>query len=183
MSKRPIVQDVCKLCLQHRRLCESHLLPRGIYTRSRGPENTTPFIATVDGERKSQHQYKQHLLCSECEQRFSKNGEAYALELMNSRDQKFQLLAILRQSQPMPPKTGDLWLQYPAQNTPTIDRKKLAYFAISVFWRASVATWKDTDGQRLVRYLEDEFQRAAVRRPTNIAAAPANPAPDEKREM
>jgi hypothetical protein len=62
---------------------------------------------------------------------------------MNSRTQQFQLLDILNNSQPT---VSAHWSQYSAKSTPTLDRKKLAYFAISVFWRASVATWKDASG-------------------------------------
>src|ERR1700679_2910282 len=122
MSRHQPIFGPCRLCLEHRRLCESHLLPRGIYTRSRGVGNTAPFIATIDGERMSQHQYKQPLLCGECEQRFNKNGEEYALGLMNSREHEFRLLEILTQSRHEPPGANDLWFQYSVQNTSGIDR-------------------------------------------------------------
>jgi hypothetical protein len=103
-----------------------------------------PYIANAKGERPSQHQYKQYLLCSACEQRFNEKGEKYVLGLMNSRDQEFRLLDILKGSQVT--AVGHLWSQYSAEHTPTIDREKLAYFGISVFWRASVATWTDASG-------------------------------------
>ncbi len=38
------------------------------------------------------------------------------------------------------------WRAYSAAETSTIDRAKLAYFALSVFWRASVHTWTSDDG-------------------------------------
>ena len=144
MRKSRIVVGVCKLCQKHRRLCESHLLPRGVYVRSRGPDDTLPLIVSAKGEHQSQHQYKQYLLCEPCEQRFSENGEKYVLELMSDRNLKFRLLNILKRC----PVTveGTLWSQYSAQHTPEIDRVKLAYFGISVFWRASVASWKDANG-------------------------------------
>jgi hypothetical protein len=147
---------------EHHRLCESHLLPRGVYVRSRGENGTTHFIATAKGERPSQHQYKQHLLCSACEQRFSENGEKYVLGLMNNRDQQFQLLDILKESQVT--AIGSLWSQYSAEHTPTIDRKQLAYFAISVFWRASVATWKDASGVSEIRIDLGEKYNEEIRR-------------------
>jgi hypothetical protein len=143
MSKGQIVEGICKLCLTHQRLCVSHLLPRGIYVRSRGPGDTSPYIMTSKGEMPSQHQYKQHLLCSPCEQRLSDNGERYVLGLTNDRGQNFPLLNILKKSQIT---CSAHWSQYSAADTPMIDRKQLAYFGISIFWRASVATWRDTAG-------------------------------------
>jgi hypothetical protein len=149
MGKSQAVQGICKLCLEHRRLCESHLLPRGVYVRSRGPNDTMPLLVSAKGERPSQHQYKQHLLCRACEQRFNDNGEQYVLQLLSDRDQKFQLLDILKKSHAT--AIGSLWTQYSAEHTPTIDREKLAYFGISVFWRASVATWNDANGHPEIR--------------------------------
>jgi hypothetical protein len=144
MRRNQIVEGVCRLCHECRRLCESHLLPRGVYTRSRGPNDTAPLIVSAKGERPSQHQYKQHLLCRPCEKRFNDHGEKYVLELMSDRKQKFQLLDILNRSHVT--TKGHRWSQFSAEHTPTVDRAKLAYFAISVFWRASVATWRDADG-------------------------------------
>jgi hypothetical protein len=73
----------------------------------------------------------------------SEGGEKYVLGLVNDRDQKFPLLDILKKSQAT---CGAHWSQYSVTDTPGIDRRKLAYFGISVFWRASVATWKDARG-------------------------------------
>jgi hypothetical protein len=162
MGKSQVVHGICKLCRKYCRLCESHLLPRGVYVRSRGPGDSMPYIANAEGERPSQHQYKQHLLCSYCEQRFSENGEKYALELMNSRDHRFQLLNILKESQVT--VAGELWSQFSVKHTPTIDRQKLAYFGISVLWRASVATWKDASGSPEVRINLGEKYNEQVRR-------------------
>lgn len=121
-----------------------------------------PYIANAQGERPSQHQYKQHLLCSECEQRFNERGEKYVLSLMSSRDHKFRLLDILKQSQVT--FDGKLWSQYSVEHTPIIDREKLAYFGISVLWRASVATWKDASGSSEVRINLGEKYNEEVRR-------------------
>jgi hypothetical protein len=149
MPKAKIVHGVCKLCQEYRRLCESHLLPRGVYVHSRGPGDTMPFIGTAKGGRRSQHQYKQHLLCSLCERRFNENGERYALQLVNQRNEKFRLFDVLKSSHVT--RVGPLWLQYSGEHTPAIDRAKLVYFGLSVFWRASVASWQDASGVSEVR--------------------------------
>ena len=161
MTSGPIVHGVCKLCERHQRLCVSHLLPRGVYVHSRGPRDSLPYIATARGEHPSQHQYKQHLLCSECEERFNENGEKYVLGLMNSRNQNFPLRNILNQSRAT---ASAHWSQYSAKDTPTIDREKLAYFGLSVFWRASVATWKDASGISEIRINLGEKYNEEIRR-------------------
>jgi hypothetical protein len=38
---------------------------------------------------------------------------------------------------------------YSAADTPAIDRDKIAYFGISVFWRASIHTWELEDGEKV----------------------------------
>jgi len=149
MSKSESFYGTCKLCLTHTKLCESHLLPRGVYVHSRGPENTPPLIVDAGGERPSQHQYKQYLLCTACEQKFNDGGERYVLGLMSNRNHEFRLLELLKAS-PVTFK-GELWCQFSAADTPLIDRARLVYFAISVFWRASVASWKDANGDERVR--------------------------------
>jgi hypothetical protein len=161
MTSSGIIYGDCNLCKRHRRLCVSHLLPRGVYVHSRGPGDSLPYIATAAGERPSQHQYKQHLLCSECEDRFNENGEKYVLGLMNSRNQTFPLRNILNQSRAT---ASAHWSQYSAADTPTIDREKLAYFGLSVFWRASVATWKDASGISEIQINLGEKYNEEIRR-------------------
>lgn len=137
---------ICKLCHQTRDLQLSHLVGRAMYKlcRGTGPGNQDPYVLDVDGYRQTSFQVKDYVLCRECEQRFSRNGEAYVTPLVTQSDDKFPLLKILNAISPTV-KTSSSAL-YSAAVTPTIDRMKLAYFAISVFWRASVHKWRDVDG-------------------------------------
>lgn len=140
----------CKLCLKHRDLQASHLMPRALYRMARGSGtigNQDPYVMTAKGGKQSSHQTKDYVLCRECEQRFSTNGEYYVMRLVTKRNGQFPLMEIL--ARVAPTKTGRDWKAYSSADTPNIDREKMAYVAISVFWRASVHTWEQVDGKKI----------------------------------
>jgi hypothetical protein len=140
----------CKLCLRHKDLQNSHLMPRALYVKARGSGtsgNRDPFVMTKEGGKQSSHQTKDYVLCSDCEQRFSRNGEKYVMGLVTKHDGTFPLLGALRSVKPT--ARGSTWEMYSSADTPEIDRKQLAHFAISVFWRASVHTWEQADGEKV----------------------------------
>lgn len=139
---------ICKLCLEDKDLQNSHLMPRALYVKSRGPGkkgNQDPFVVTVEGGKQSSFQTKDYVLCRECEQRFSKNGEDYVMRIVTDREGRFPFLEMLNNA---PTRTiGKDWIHYTVTDTPDIDRDKLAYFALSVLWRASVHIWEQESGK------------------------------------
>ena len=159
-----MAMGACKLCLQHRQLQESHLLPRALYRLARGSGvrgNQDPVAFTIKGSRSSSHQLKDYVLCRDCEQLFSKKGEGYVMRLVTKRNGQFPLLEKLG-TVPTQMKRGD-WSAYSATDAPEIDRAAIAYFALSVFWRASVHSWRDVEGDLVkidlgARY-NDELRR------------------------
>ncbi|HWO34768.1 MAG TPA: hypothetical protein VNO32_38745 [Candidatus Acidoferrum sp.] len=173
-----MVRGKCKLCLKEKDLQDSHLLPRALYRMARGDGakgNQDLFVVTRQESKQSSHQTKDYLLCRDCEQLFSRNGEAYAMRLVTKQNGDFPLLAILTAVRPT--VAGSEWRAYSFADTPTIARAKIAYFALSVFWRASVHTWVQANGERthielgtkyndqIRRYLLDE---TAVPRNTSL---------------
>lgn len=132
---------ICKLCLQNRDLQDSHLLPKALYRMSRfeGAPNPNPALLTPDGIVQTSKQIKDYLLCKSCEELFSKNGERYALSQVN-RDGNFALLRTLRANAPKSSLLG--FTYYDGAAIPSINKVKLAYFAVSVFWRAGVHVWQ-----------------------------------------
>jgi hypothetical protein len=88
---------------------------------------------------------KDYLLCRDCEQAFSKNGEDYAIPLLCKDSNNFPLRELLKFAKPMGP-AGDGSLVFSGLAA-QIDTCKLAYFALSIFWRASVHSWKTINGQ------------------------------------
>jgi len=130
----------CKLCLQTRMLQDSHLLPAALYRMSRldGAANPNPYLISAKRTIQTSRQIKDYVLCRDCEQRINRGGEHYAMSQVN-RNGSFPLLAMLNSVPASRSSSGFSW--YYANSTPSIDRDKLGYFALSVFWRASVHIW------------------------------------------
>lgn len=84
---------------------------------------------------------KQPLLCHDCEQRFHRQGENWlARQVYNNRN--FPLLDRLRAEPPADASAAQF--QVPDATPAGIDSQKLAYFALSVLWRA-VFKWRMLD--------------------------------------
>jgi hypothetical protein len=124
---------LCKLCLNGtRELRNSHLLPKGLY-----PEEAvivTPEIAlTMD------KQIAAPLLCDDCEQRFNKYGERWVVGHASTA-KGFPLLDRLKLAIPIQSSARFQFHAFSCAQT-GIDSDQLAYFVLSVLWRASVKTW------------------------------------------
>lgn len=125
-------------------------MPRALYRMARGSGtrgNQDPHVLTAKERKPSSHQIRDYVLCRDCEQRFSKHGEDYVMPLITQRTGEFPLLELLS-SISTSMKTAK-WAAYSAESTPTIDRPKIAYFALSVFWRASVHMWEQESGEKV----------------------------------
>jgi hypothetical protein len=131
----------CKLCLHVRELRKSHMMPRSLYKKTRweGTPNPNPLLVSGRSSVQISSQVSDYVLCGDCEQRFSDRGERYAMTIVDHKG-KFPLLDLLNH---VPPTRDRGFAKfYDAAATPTIDRAKIAYFALSIFWRASVHHWK-----------------------------------------
>jgi hypothetical protein len=56
-------------------------MPAALYamTRRQGGALGNPVLVTRQGDVQTSRQYWSHLLCGECEERFNRNGERYAM--------------------------------------------------------------------------------------------------------
>jgi hypothetical protein len=132
----------CALCLQSRDLRKSHFLPRALYKRPRSPglPNPYPLLISIADERQTARQAWQHLLCSECEQRFHERGEDWVLRHCARNARTFKLReALLSSRGDRQPESDDLFL---ADRIPDVNADALCYFALSVIWRAAVRSWR-----------------------------------------
>jgi len=141
------MNGTCKLCLRDGvELQRSHLLPAAIYRAIRGDikdSNPNPWLITPNGAVQTSRQDWAHLLCLDCEQRFSKNGEQWVFKNGLKADGSFQLSSVLASKLPdaSDPKSTTTKV-YLASHIPEVDIPALTYFAASMFWRASVHPWK-----------------------------------------
>jgi hypothetical protein len=159
-----VKHGTCALCLTKGPLQSSHLLPKALYrfvSRLETLEAPNPVIVTRNSVWQSSKQVEAHLLCSECEQRFHKYGEDWTLRHCYRGKGRFRLQEILATSAPIE-DTGET-LVFAAHSIPEIDVKKLAYFAASVFWRASIHRWNVQDHRLrdidLGKKYTDEFRQ------------------------
>ena len=139
MRQRP--RKECRLCRNTALLCDSHLMPAAVYRtlRSKKAKNPNPMTFGAGFAYQSSDQFKDYLLCEECEARIRVGGEDWVLA--NSlRAGAFPLLDTLRTAQP---EWNDRDIRiYSFARIPEIDCSALIYFAASVFWRAAAHTWR-----------------------------------------
>lgn len=146
-KKRSLHIDQCRLCLENRPLQDSHFVPKALYHRLRMHSgiNPNPVVITRKTAYTTSRQVKDYLLCSECEQRFHTNGEDWVLRHYNRGNGQFPLRSLLEGTKPI--------LQLPSVKlVPTafisgLEMDQLAYFAVSVIWRAGVHRWRLDDHQ------------------------------------
>ena len=124
----------CALCWKTRELCDSHLLPAAFYRILNKGE-----VVVVDKDKTAvltAAQARAHLLCSDCEARFNRQGEDWVLKNCWRSRTLFPLHSALAAASPFVDKNGAR--VYKGREISGIDTDKLTYFGLSVFWRASL---------------------------------------------
>lgn len=133
----------CALCEREVEvLIQSHLLPNAAYSAMRhvGSEQNLLQLNFRDSTvYYHDKQIKTHLLCSMCEDLFSKRGERPA-GMLWANSKGFRLLEILETTANCHPLDNGMNL-YDGNSLPAGVVESLKYFFFSVFWRASV--WPD----------------------------------------
>jgi hypothetical protein len=131
-------KGICKLCLRYEELRRSHFVPRALYENLRAP-GYEPVQLTSKVVRPTSRQTADYLLCNDCEQLLSKNGERWVLPRLAKYNASFPLYDLLTEK---PPVFDDGHLAvYATAGNPDVDRESLINFAIGLFWKASVHPW------------------------------------------
>ncbi len=90
----------CRLCLrENQELQNSHFIPAAIYKICKDG-NKQPIMVGGGTARHSSGQIADELLCRDCEQRFSKNGEAWTIA-NTARQEGFPIHGILEKAHPL----------------------------------------------------------------------------------
>ena len=135
--------SACRLCKEPSNLIDSHLMPKSAYKASksfvlgRRPELVTVRISSGSAAY-SDGQVTMKLLCKNCEDLFSKNGEKI-LGKNWATASGFPLLDEMKSSKPL--AIGPKFSVYDTAAIDAATLNALFYFAISIFWRASVWDW------------------------------------------
>ena len=128
---------ICKLCLLEKDLQQSHFVGAGLYRiadkRGGAVVKTQKLFLGTD------KQIRDYVLCRECEQLFNKKGEDYVMRLVKQDSGNFPLLELLSKHKPIAtgPNSGDRF----SGAEIGLDMEKIAYYGLSMFWRAAVHTW------------------------------------------
>src|SRR5205823_10286333 len=154
---------------------DSHFLTKAFYklARTAGEKNPNPIIVNPNVAMKTSKQASDYLLCASCEDRFNKGGESWiALNCWRS-ETDFPLHFAVKAAKPE--YASKDFCVYKGAQIPRVDVGKLAYFAMSVFWRGSVHQFGSIAGHKPVRlrlgpYAEElqEFLMGSAGFPLNV---------------
>lgn len=128
------------MCLETKNVVSSHLYPAALYAYCRSADDESPMRVANDAVMLTDHQIQDYLLCLDCEDILNKGGETWVNPKLATIKASFPLYDLLMKVAPafQDEKGGVYWA---AQN-PDIDVEKLTHFAIGIFWKAAVHTWK-----------------------------------------
>ena len=128
----------CKLCLSTGELRNSHFIPKSAYKLIQQSEAAPPIAVRPTLTIQTNDQMKDYLFCAACEDRLNKNGEAWVMKYCSRNAEGFRLKELLDAAEPV---ASNGLKVYSASEIPEIDIEKLAYFAVSVFWRGAIHYW------------------------------------------
>src|SRR6266446_1407562 len=130
---------ICKLCLLTKSLLLSHLMPAGLYPYFKH-EQVSPLRIGDGVVFPTDQQTKDYLLCTDCEDILNKGGEAWMIPKFATIEYSFPFFTMLTNDPPALQDDGGAI--YDAATNPLIDVQKVTHFAMGIFWRASVHSWK-----------------------------------------
>lgn len=129
----------CPLCRETRTIVDSHLIPKGVYKYCRPPGGHA-IAVSPEYFGQTDRQVHGYLLCSGCEQILSSGGEAWLLPLLAEYKGPFPFYDILTRFEPEL-VDGDT-AGYAAARNPDILCDKLTHFAMGIFFKAAVHSWR-----------------------------------------
>lgn len=136
MKRRAENSERCALCAAKSDLRKSHVLPAWAYAdiRRSNPGQKDPVLLEKDVALATSKQLRVRMLCEGCEQRFSRRENiAKSYTLTESGCSRLHELPRARSGFVSTPTVSIL-------DAGTADHESLTYFAVSVVWRAAVAT-------------------------------------------
>ena len=135
----------CRLCGNEAELRDSHFIPQAAYKRVRG-QGPNPHPIVIHGRKVIQTaaQTRAHVLCQDCEQLFSTNGENAFFRNCYSGPGQFRLLEILSSQPPL--LEDDRFAVHSISEGETAAVEQMGYMGLSVLWKSAAHSWKDRGG-------------------------------------
>jgi hypothetical protein len=122
-------------------------MPRALYDYCRLPDGD-PVVWSRDVIIQSGRQLQHPLLCHDCEGLLSRNGENWVLPRLATNEGAFPFFDILKKVPPDVVEGGSG--MYAAARNPEMDTTSLTHFAMGIFWKASVHSWRANDTAPLI---------------------------------
>jgi hypothetical protein len=137
-------------------LIDSHFLPAGLYRLLRTPseKNAHPILTSREIATQNSFQMAEPLLCGACDGLFSKRGEAYVIPRIRQ-NSTFPFLDRLKVALEVHRSPN---LNIYSGDAVGFDNGKIAYFGLSLLWRAAVHTWTMVDGKTTTVKLDDPYK-------------------------
>jgi hypothetical protein len=136
-------------------------MPKGLY-RLCHTRDCDPVLITTKMMMPTSRQTKHYLLCEDCEARLNQDGENWVLPTLATVAGAFPFFSLLQKQEPLftlPDVTA-----YAVSNNLTINKKALIHFALGIFWKASVHSWKqESTAPRIDLGLQSEGLRMFLR--------------------
>jgi len=130
---------LCKMCHKEKDLQKSHLIPKSVheYCSEGGYKPIGMFGEIVMA---GARQLKHPLLCFECEQILSAGGEEWMADKLATYDKQFPFYDLVIQGHLADTTSGSKI--YFVRDVAAIKIKDLVHFALGIFFRASVHSWR-----------------------------------------
>jgi hypothetical protein len=137
----------CSLCLETKNVVSSHLIPRAMYEYCR-PRGGNPIAISSELVIESSRQVKDYLLCLDCEELLNDGGETWLMPHLAQREGPFPFHDLLTK---VGPAIVDSDVKgYASAHNPDLDPEKLAHFAMGVFWKSAVHSWRGNSKETLI---------------------------------
>ncbi len=158
----------CRMCLNKEELVSSHLMPAALYRHCR-TSRLEPVMVTTSVAMHTSRQTQHYLLCGRCEDALNKGGETWVLPRLATIDKRFPLYEILTSAKPEFDEQG--WAMYLGANVSGFLPDKITHFAMGLFWKASIHSWKRQGGPKIELGPDSDAIRRYLR---GDAAFPSN---------
>ena len=137
----------CPLCLVTKEVVSSHLLSSALYKYCT-PPGGKPIAFSSEIVLESSRELQHPLLCVNCEDTLNKGGEEWMLPLFARFDGSFPFHDLLAQE---PPAIVDGHVKvYAAATNSRLDAAKITHFAMGMFWKAAIHSWRGGKTEPLI---------------------------------
>jgi hypothetical protein len=146
----------CKLChTPGVRLRDSHFLPRSFYALFRDGKNE-PIRFSPESVYPTSKQVKDFVFCGDCEELFNRGGENWVRPLLPKVGGPFPLRDRLMKAAPL--YRDEEMAVFPTLGNPEMDPGKLMHFALGVFYKAAVHSWRGASSEPYMPMEADDVE-------------------------